>query len=107
MLGPCLHSPRHSTESILTSPFMPAARSSSLSALRTSLEPRFLQSPPPHTSTCAAWSRTSASGLARDGVAREPFASARPFFAFLAFFAFFLEMIPSSSGRGSSQRNYP
>src|SRR5215207_665796 len=93
--GPCLQSPRQSTESIRTSPFAPAARSSSLSALRTSLEPRFLQSPPPHTSTCASWSRIFAPGFAL--VARAPFVSAR---FFLAFFVL-LEMASSSSGPGS------
>src|SRR3712207_6077498 len=100
-LGPCLHSPRQATESTRTSPFIRAARSSSLSALRIPLEPRFLQSPPAHTRTWASWSRTLASDLARDGVAREPQASARPFLAFLAFF---LEMCSPNPKPGSRQR---
>src|SRR3712207_3427373 len=77
---------------------MPLPRNTSLSALRTSFEPRFLQSPLPQTSTWASCSLTLTPGLF-GSVASAPFAPA------FAFFLFFLEMgssVPVSPKRWSS-----
>src|SRR5919107_6124566 len=93
--GPCLQRPRQSTESTRTTPTIPLLRSSSFRTLRTAFEPRFLQSPLPHTSTWTSCSLTLATGLGRARVVRAPFARA------LAFFAFFFEM--ASSGVDPAQ----
>src|SRR5215211_799087 len=97
-LGPCLQRPRQSTESMRTSPAMSLSRSSPLSTLRTSFEPRFLQSPPLQSRTWASYSLIFAAGLFRG--ARAPFAR-----YLLAFFAFFLEMVFPSTGSGLRRRN--